>query len=172
MLYLVWSIMIFMENVLSLTPTTKIMSIRKWFEPRSNIPLLKKIIWVTGVLRRTVVSDWRFDKKILRMASAQVVETSVTNNSPSQDSNHPEDIFQSRKVNVSNIWNGHLPLYSLTWLNNTMIMFLDTSHSKFLYELHMTSAPGTVGNRFITYIGMMKETFWKTSQPNGFLKRV
>ena len=32
------------------------------------------------------------------MASAQVVETSVTNNSPSQDSNHPDDIFQSRYV--------------------------------------------------------------------------
>ena len=32
------------------------------------------------------------------MASAQVVETSVTNNSPSQDSNHPDDLFQSRYV--------------------------------------------------------------------------
>ena len=32
------------------------------------------------------------------MASAQVVETSVTNNSPSQDSNHPDDLFQSRSV--------------------------------------------------------------------------
>ena len=30
------------------------------------------------------------------MASAQVVETSVTNNSPSQDSTHPDDLFQSR----------------------------------------------------------------------------
>ena len=30
------------------------------------------------------------------MASAQVVETSVTNNSPSQDSNHLDDLFQSR----------------------------------------------------------------------------
>ena len=29
-------------------------------------------------------------------ASAQVVETSVTNNSPSQDSYHPDDLFQSR----------------------------------------------------------------------------
>ena len=28
--------------------------------------------------------------------SAQVVETSVTNNSPSQDCNHPDDLFQSR----------------------------------------------------------------------------
>ena len=32
------------------------------------------------------------------MASAQVIETSVTNKSPSQDSNHPEDLFQSRYV--------------------------------------------------------------------------
>ena len=30
------------------------------------------------------------------MASAQVVETSVANNSTSQDSNHPDDLFQSR----------------------------------------------------------------------------
>ena len=32
------------------------------------------------------------------MASAKVVETSVTNNSPSQDSNNPDDLFQSRYV--------------------------------------------------------------------------
>ena len=32
------------------------------------------------------------------MASAQVVETSVNNNSPSQDSNHADDLFQSRYV--------------------------------------------------------------------------
>ena len=32
------------------------------------------------------------------MVSAQVVETSVTSNSPSQDSNHPDDLFQSRYV--------------------------------------------------------------------------
>ena len=32
----------------------------------------------------------------VKMASAQVVETSVTNNSPSQDSYHPDDLFQSR----------------------------------------------------------------------------
>ena len=34
----------------------------------------------------------------LKMASAQVVETSVTNDSPSQDSNHPDDLFQARYV--------------------------------------------------------------------------
>ena len=32
------------------------------------------------------------------MASTQVVETSVTNNSPSQASNHPDDLSQSRYV--------------------------------------------------------------------------
>ena len=32
----------------------------------------------------------------LKMASAQVVETSVTYNSSSQDSYHPDDLFQSR----------------------------------------------------------------------------
>ncbi|XP_044164299.1 uncharacterized protein LOC114968381 isoform X3 [Acropora millepora] len=31
------------------------------------------------------------------MASAQFVETSVTNNSPSKHSNHPDDRFQSRQ---------------------------------------------------------------------------
>ena len=36
------------------------------------------------------------------MASAQVVEKSVTNNSPSQDSNQPDDPFQSRNNNNSN----------------------------------------------------------------------
>ena len=30
------------------------------------------------------------------MASAKVIETSVTNNSPSQGTNHPDDLFQSR----------------------------------------------------------------------------
>ena len=37
------------------------------------------------------------------MASVQVVETSVANNSPSQDSNHPHDLFQLRKVCNTNI---------------------------------------------------------------------
>ena len=36
------------------------------------------------------------DHLTLKMASAQVVETSVTNNNPSQDSNDPDDLFQSR----------------------------------------------------------------------------
>ena len=43
------------------------------------------IIWVIGVI-------------FLKMGSAQVVETSVANNSPPQDSSHPDDPFQSRYV--------------------------------------------------------------------------
>ena len=46
----------------------------------------------------TTCAEAIFRVKILKMASAQVVETSVTNNSPSQDSNHPDDLFQSRYV--------------------------------------------------------------------------
>ena len=30
------------------------------------------------------------------MASAQMVKTSISNNCPSQDSNNPDDLFQSR----------------------------------------------------------------------------
>ena len=44
----------------------------------------------------TKVSDFQLT---LKMASAQVVETSVANNSPSQDFNHPDNHFKSRNVN-------------------------------------------------------------------------
>ena len=57
----------------------------------------------------------------LKIASAQVVETSVTNNSPSQDSNHPDDLFfnQGIKKNSQHFPNVYfqvafpLPLQSL-----------------------------------------------------------
>jgi len=35
--------------------------LRKWFEPGSRISWLKMIIWVTEVMRGTVVGDWRLD---------------------------------------------------------------------------------------------------------------
>ena len=38
------------------------------------------------------------EKDHQKMAFAQVVETSVANNSPSQDSNHPDDLFQARNL--------------------------------------------------------------------------
>ena len=40
-------------------------------------------------------TDWHYHFT-LKMAYPQVVETSVTNDSPSQDFNHPDDHFQSR----------------------------------------------------------------------------
>ena len=80
---------------------------------------MKKIIWVTGVLRRTLVCDWRFDNLCgshfqshlhftLKMASAQIVETSVTNNNPSQDSNHQGDLFQSSRLTNYHSITNHL----------------------------------------------------------------
>ena len=37
----------------------------------------------------------------LKIVSARDVETSVTNNSPSEDSNHPDDLFHSGvKINI------------------------------------------------------------------------
>ena len=50
----------------------------------------------------TKVSDFHLTKSLtLKMASAQVVETSVANNSPS----HPDNHFKSRNVNeIANLW--------------------------------------------------------------------
>ena len=55
------------------------------------------IYWPTKSLTR--VFEFSTDQHYhltLKMASAQVVETSVNNNSPSQDSYHADDLFQSR----------------------------------------------------------------------------
>ena len=109
------------SEILVLTRTTLVL--RKWFEPRSNIPWLKKIIWVIAGLTRTDVSDWGFNKLCgsplqsqvtLKMASAEVVETSVTKNSPSPLSNHPDDLLQSRYLSsVRQITTK--PIYGRCW---------------------------------------------------------
>ena len=81
----------------------------KWFELKSNIPLLKKIVWVTRVLRGTAVGHSRFDnlrgsnlhsQNVLDSEDGfrSVVETSVANNSPFQNSSFPDDLFQSSFV--------------------------------------------------------------------------
>ena len=49
------------------------------------------IVRVRVVLKRTVAGDWRFDVLTLKMTSAQIVETSVTNNSSFQNYPHPDD---------------------------------------------------------------------------------
>ena len=43
------------------------------------------------------------------MASAQVVEKSVINNGPSQDSNHPDDLFQSRSIIILQKYRAEAP---------------------------------------------------------------
>ena len=78
---------------------------RKWFEPRSDIPWLKKIIQVMesweGLLFATDISTacveaiFRVKWLDLEDGFAQVVETSVANNSPSQDSNSPSWKFKT-----------------------------------------------------------------------------
>ena len=47
--------------------------IRRWFEPRREIPWLKKIIWVAGALRGTVVGDRRFDNLCGSHLQSQVI---------------------------------------------------------------------------------------------------
>ena len=49
------------------------------FEPRSNIPQLKMIIWVTDVLKVTVVDDWHFDNLCgSHLQSQAIVWTPIT----------------------------------------------------------------------------------------------
>ena len=57
------------------------------------------IYWPIKSLTRVFeFSTDQIDHLTLKMASAQLVETSVANNRPSQDSSHPDDLFQSRYV--------------------------------------------------------------------------
>ena len=57
------------------------------------------IYWPINSLTRVLNFQLtKTDHLTLMMASAHVVETSVTKNSPSQDSNHPRDNFQSSFV--------------------------------------------------------------------------
>ena len=64
------------------------------------------IIWLTEVLRRTVVD------LTMKMASAQVVEMSVAYSSPSQNSDHPDYHFQSRYVTPGFKTFSYRPFYS------------------------------------------------------------
>jgi len=62
---------------------TLMIIIRKWFEPKSKITWLKKIIWVTGVLRRNVVGD-----NISSTCVEAIFRVKILN--------HPDHRFQSR----------------------------------------------------------------------------
>ena len=60
---------------------------------------LKMTIWVTGVLRRTVVGDWRFDNLCVKAVETwkRTLET-LARLSKRQDSSYSDDHFQSRYV--------------------------------------------------------------------------
>ena len=66
----------------------------------------------------------------LKLASAQVVETSVTNNSPYQDSNHPDDLFQSRHVTP-----GFKPFSSNYYYYFFFIFFLFLFFASFCFKI-------------------------------------
>ena len=52
---------------------TKLHISQLYLETRMFIPRLKKTVWVIGILRRTVVSDWRFDNLCGGYLQSQVV---------------------------------------------------------------------------------------------------
>ena len=56
-----------------LSPTDDTCRHHKFDETLNLRPWLKKIIWVVGVLRKTVVSDWRFDNLCGSHLQSQVV---------------------------------------------------------------------------------------------------
>ena len=60
------------------------------------LPVLPLAWHAVGVL--DLLSRSKINHLTRKMASAQVVETSVANNSPSQDFSHPDDHFQSRYI--------------------------------------------------------------------------
>ena len=69
----------------------------------------------------------------LKMASALVVEMSVTNNSPSQDSNHPDDLFQSRYVTTAFKLFSYVLSSPLTKAEIIYVIFLITTFSSLPY---------------------------------------
>ena len=88
------------------------------------------------------------------MASAQVVETSVTNNSPSsQDSDHPDDLFQSRYVTP-----GFKPFsYSLyeSYRGLDLLLLVDDNSSRnpeFKQSITESSRHSTKSNHRVHYI--------------------
>ena len=86
--------------------------LRKWFEPRSSIPWLKKIIWVIGVLRRTVVSDWRFDNLCgSHLQSQVVVLVSWKFKNPGE-----EDYYHNKELSILSPWQIYRNYQAKSWL--------------------------------------------------------
>ena len=93
----------------------------------------------------SVVSDWRFENLTkhlqshltLKMASAQVVKTSIANNSPFQDSYHPDDHFQFKVCS--------------SWVQTILLLGLLFMYIKGL----------ELGGQFLTFIvGISRQKWW------------
>ena len=68
------------------------------------------------------------------MASTQVVETSVTSNSPSQDSCHPDDLFESRYTIIMSV-----KKRMHHWHSQKYICLLFHLDIKIIHLIHSTS---------------------------------
>ena len=77
------------------------------------------------------------------MASAQVVETSVANNTHSRDSNNPDDLFQSRYVTPA------LKLFSYCHSLFTTVPSIFVV-SSFISQLFFFKIKKGLGQRFFT----------------------
>ena len=79
-----------------------------------TVPSGEGLLFETDVLTTCVVVIFRVKSHLtLKIASAYVVKTSIANNSPSQDSNHSDDLFQSRYVTP-----GFKPFYCYDYCPN------------------------------------------------------
>ena len=86
------------------------------------------------------------------MATSQAVETSVTNNSSSQGSNHPDDLFQTRCLCYS--WVKTI-VKSLMWLmlKSFMDFFKDESLRLLLDHLRINSSTD-IGSMIVSEAGL------------------
>ena len=73
--------------------TMRILALGKWFEPRSNIPWLKKIIRVILVLRRTVLCKWRFDVSLDSFDVSRDLDSEDGLRTGSRNVSHKEQSF-------------------------------------------------------------------------------
>ena len=75
------------------------------------------------------------------MASVQVVETSVANNNPSQDSSHPDDLFQSQRIRTT--YHGFNFLLRLHFIFFFGLFFVRAKAQNAIFSLLLVKYPNT-----------------------------
>ena len=113
-------------------------NILSWYVFRCNRKLkslreYKCFIFIYGMGRNipelvfvSLVAFFVYDLLTLKMASAQVVKTSVGNNSPSQDSSHPDDHLQSIAFNhrPQRVWQQRVYCHAIREAETTLTIKL------------------------------------------------